>query len=74
MINKIDSKKKATFDIQGMHCAACAQTISKALNEHVGIDTANVNIASEKAYITYDSKKINKNEILKITKYLILSQ
>ena len=51
MINKIDSKKKATFDIQGMHCAACAQTISKALNEHVGIDTANVNFIFQNEFI-----------------------
>ncbi|MBE0511996.1 copper-translocating P-type ATPase [Candidatus Bathyarchaeota archaeon] len=47
-----------------MSCASCAQTIEKALKEHVGVEQANVNFASEKAYLTYDPKVTNKKELI----------
>jgi len=39
--------------ITDMHCAACAVNISNALNKKEGVLTANVNFATEKAYIEY---------------------
>ncbi|MDH5702028.1 MAG: heavy metal translocating P-type ATPase [Candidatus Bathyarchaeota archaeon] len=48
-----------------MTCASCAQTIEKALKEHVGVEQANVNFASEKAYLAYDPKTTNKKELIK---------
>jgi Cu+-exporting ATPase len=51
-------KEKITIKIGGMHCAACAQTIEKALRKEAGIITANVNLATEKAFVEYDSDKI----------------
>ncbi|MCK5562916.1 copper ion binding protein, partial [Candidatus Bathyarchaeota archaeon] len=56
--------KKFVLDISGMTCASCAQTIEKALKEQEGVEQANVNLASEKAYVTYDSKAINKKELV----------
>ena len=47
-----------------MSCASCAQTIEKGLKEHVGVDEANINFASEKAYLTYDPKVTNKKELI----------
>jgi len=47
-----------------MSCTSCAQTIEKALKEHVGVEQANVNFASEKAYLTYDPKVTNKKELI----------
>jgi len=47
-----------------MTCASCAQTIEKALKEQVGVEQANVNFASEKAYLTYDPKATNKKELI----------
>lgn len=41
--------------IIGMHCANCANTIEKALRKTPGIVSANVNFASEKATIEFDS-------------------
>ncbi|MFX1237728.1 MAG: copper ion binding protein, partial [Promethearchaeota archaeon] len=56
---------KSKLNIQGMHCASCAQTISKNLSKVDGVDNINVNIATNKAYFTYDPRKITKNEIIK---------
>ncbi len=57
-------KKKMVVPISGMHCASCAQTIEQALKKAPGVEEANVNLATEKAYITYDSNATNKNELI----------
>jgi len=57
--------KRISLGIVGMSCASCAQTIEKALKEHVGVEQANVNFASEKAYLTYDPKATSKKELIK---------
>lgn len=56
---------KTTLNIQGMHCASCAANITKSLKKQAGIENANVNFATEKAYIDYDEKNINIEEIKK---------
>ena len=63
--NKSKERKKISLGIVGMTCASCAQTIEKALKEHVGVEQANVNFASEKAYLAYDPKTTNKKELIK---------
>jgi len=47
-----------------MTCTSCAQSIEKALKKHVGVEEANVNFASEKAYLVYDPKVTNKKELI----------
>ncbi len=58
------TRKKTTISITGMHCASCAQAIKRALEESSGVKEANVNLATEKAYITYDSDIINQGELV----------
>jgi Cu+-exporting ATPase len=43
-----------SFVITGMTCANCAQRVSKALNASPLVDDANVNLATEKAKVTFD--------------------
>ncbi len=57
-------RKKTSLGIIGMTCASCAQTIERALKEHAGVENANVNFASEKAYLTYDPKATDKKELI----------
>ncbi|MFW9971354.1 MAG: heavy metal translocating P-type ATPase [Candidatus Odinarchaeota archaeon] len=68
MVEKIEQGKTTVLNILGMHCASCAQTITKALNKHEGIQDANVNLTTEKAYFTYDPRIIKKSEIIEIVK------
>ncbi len=65
---KEQKSKKFVLDIVGMSCASCAQTIEKALKEHVGVEQANVNFASEKAYLTYDPKVTNRKDLVETVK------
>ncbi|KKN62391.1 hypothetical protein LCGC14_0512530 [marine sediment metagenome] len=66
MIKKSIKGIDTILNIQGMSCAACVQTVEKALNKAEGIIEANVNLTTEKAYLTYDPKKIKKRELLDI--------
>ncbi len=43
-----------TFDVQGLHCASCVATIEGALKGVSGVTDAVVNLASEKATVTFD--------------------
>lgn len=46
--------KKDVLDIRGMSCAACAKRIEKALEPVNGVESASVNFANEKLYVTHD--------------------
>ena len=44
----------ATFAIGGMTCASCSAIIEKVLGKTAGVDSAVVNLATEKLNVTYD--------------------
>ncbi|MDR1087981.1 MAG: heavy metal translocating P-type ATPase [Coriobacteriales bacterium] len=46
------------LSIRGMTCAACAQRIEKVVRRLSGIHEANVNLASEKLFVEYDSTEL----------------
>lgn len=47
------------FDIIGMTCASCAQSIDNVLKNKKGIIKANINLATDTAFISYDEKIIS---------------
>lgn len=59
------SKKLAEnqFQITGMTCAACSARIEKGLKKMEGVQDANVNLALEKATVTFDSAVMSPNDI-----------
>ncbi|MFO8017852.1 MAG: heavy metal translocating P-type ATPase [Promethearchaeia archaeon] len=56
--------KKSSLDIHGMHCASCAQTITRELDKADGIKDVNVNLATNKAYFEYNPNKLKKRNII----------
>ena len=46
------------LNIRGMTCAACAQRIEKTVRKLSGVNQANVNLASEKLFVEYDSESV----------------
>jgi len=54
-----NSNKQTTLQITGMTCAACANRIEKGLNKLEGVEAANVNLALERANVTYNPSKVN---------------
>lgn len=61
---------KELFQVKGMHCASCSAVISRTLKKIPGVASCEINIASEKASIMYDSKIVTldrmNNEINKL--------
>jgi len=49
--------QKASVKIKGMSCASCAARIQKAIEKMPGVKDANVNFATEKLNVTYDTEK-----------------
>lgn len=63
-------KTKTTLSISGMSCAACSARIEKKLNKMDGIESAAVNLATSKATVLYEDKKVNSEEIIEAIKDL----
>ncbi len=57
--------KTTTLEVKGMHCASCAVNVKKAIESSDGVIDANVNIATNKATITYDPSVVNLEVIFK---------
>lgn len=55
---------KITLQIAGMHCAGCVNSVEKALSKVEGVESVNVVLASEKAYITTDSDNKSIEELI----------
>ena len=51
--------KTIDINILGMTCAACANTVERTLKRSDGVEGANVNIATERASVSFDPSAIN---------------
>lgn len=49
------NQREVVYDISGMHCASCSSRIENVLRGKEGIISANVNLAMEKAVITFNN-------------------
>ena len=54
---------KTTFRIKGMHCAACAAGLESDLKKLPGIQSAAVNIATERAAVEYDAAVLGQRDL-----------
>ena len=51
--------KSVTVDVLGMTCASCARTVERALQRTTGVQEASVNVATERAAVTFDPTVIS---------------
>ena len=54
---------KKTFSIKGMHCASCVMILERSLKKTEGVLDATVNLATEKATVTFDPTKVTDKEL-----------
>jgi Cu+-exporting ATPase len=59
-----DRIARASLSLGGMHCASCVSTIERALTGAEGVEAASVNLAAERASVTYDPRKTNLHELI----------
>ena len=60
------AQQKVQIKITGMHCAACAQAIQKALSKAEGVTKAQVNFATETAYVEYDDAYTDEKKLKQV--------
>ncbi|MDO8577183.1 MAG: heavy metal translocating P-type ATPase, partial [Candidatus Daviesbacteria bacterium] len=68
MDNTENQLTKRTFPVKGMHCASCVRVIERALSRVDGVSAATVNLATEKASVTYDPKIVTDQVLLSAVK------
>mgnify|MGYP003899632239 FL=1 len=56
--------KQVTLNVTGMHCAACARRIETALGSLSGVKEAVVNLATERATVTFDPDRIQTEQLI----------
>ena len=59
------SASEVTFPVTGMTCASCVRRIEKALGKVEGVREAGVNLATEKAKVTYDPSLVGPDQLAK---------
>src|SRR4051812_34591766 len=55
---------RMTLAIEGMTCASCAMRVEKGLRKVAGVDNASVNLATERATVTYDSSVASADDLI----------
>jgi copper-transporting P-type ATPase V len=55
--------KTVELSVGGMHCSACATRIQGALSSHAGVVSAAVNLATNRAFVAYDSTAVDSDEL-----------
>ncbi|RMD92567.1 MAG: copper-translocating P-type ATPase, partial [Calditrichaeota bacterium] len=57
--------QKVTIRIGGMHCAGCVNTVERALKSVQGVTEARVNLATEKAIVSFDPALVSLDDLKK---------
>jgi P-type Cu+ transporter len=56
--------KNLTLPVTGMTCASCASRIERGLKKVGGVESAQVNLASEQATISYDPQQAQPHDLV----------
>lgn len=56
MTTTMQQDRSCVLDIGGMTCASCVRRVEKALTRVAGVSSARVNLAAEKATVSYDAQ------------------
>ena len=62
-LDEIRDVKTVVFSIKGLHCQSCVGTVEKIVSGMKGVESIVVNLATEKATITYDSTLVKLSEV-----------
>lgn len=61
--SEVSDSKEVTIPIAGMTCASCSKAVERALGKLNGIESASVNLATEKASVVYNPEIVRLSEI-----------
>lgn len=56
--------REVSIAVSGMHCGACAQSVTKAVSSMAGIESCEVSASEGMAKISYDPDEVSLDEIV----------
>ncbi len=56
--------QEINLPVTGMTCAACVRTVERALKRTDGVENANVNIATERATVSFDPAQVDTHKLI----------
>lgn len=56
--------QQISLPITGMTCANCARTVERTLSKTEGVESANVNFATERALVIFDPTQVKMNDVI----------
>jgi len=56
---------RVTLPVQGMSCAACVDRVERALTDTEGVASASVNLATERADVTFDASAVQVPDLVR---------
>jgi Cu2+-exporting ATPase len=59
-----EDSRESTFTVEGIRCAACVWLIEQRLTRVPGVDSAQLNVATERLYVRWRSKDCQPGDIL----------
>ena len=59
-----NGKAETTLSVEGIRCAACVWLIEKRLSQVPGLQSANLNVATEKLQVSWDAAQCKPSDIL----------
>ena len=59
-----------TLPVTGMTCTNCAATIERNLKKLPGVETANINLANERAAVAFDPEQLSQTDIIDRIEYV----
>ena len=62
--------EKKIFDVQGMHCASCANNVEKAIKPLETVRSATVNLINNTLKVCFDAEKLNPEIIIEAVEKL----
>ena len=63
-LEKDQSGSQTVLQISGMHCAGCVNSVEKALSDIEGVESANVNLSTEKAHVKLQSDDVRSYQLI----------
>ena len=58
------NKNSIDLDILDMTCASCARTVERTLQRTEGVESANVNVSTERASVTFDPALVDTSQLI----------
>jgi Cu+-exporting ATPase len=55
--------KEQSYKVTGMTCSACSAAVQRAVSKQEGVDSAEVNLATETLRVSYDESKVDFNKL-----------